>query len=147
MGRSDAATVEEYLAELDEDRRETIAAVRDVILDYLPEGYEEVMNWGMITYQIPLERYPDTYNGKPLAYVSLASQKNHCSLYLMGVYQDPGERRRLEEAFEEAGAKLDMGKSCLRFGSHEEIPLDALGEIVAGTPPETLIERYEASRA
>ena len=66
--RSSASTVEQYLSELPDDRREAIETVREVILKNLPEGYEEVMNWGMITYQVPLETYPDTYNKKPLMY-------------------------------------------------------------------------------
>jgi uncharacterized protein YdhG (YjbR/CyaY superfamily) len=86
--RSNASTVDEYLAELPEDRRKAIQAVRQVIRDNLPKGYEEVMNWGMITYQVPLEIFPLTYNGKPLLYAALASQKNHMAVYLTGIYMD-----------------------------------------------------------
>ncbi len=79
--RSSASTVEEYLAELPEERRAAIDAVRKVVLKNLPKGYEEVMNWGMITYQVPLETYADTYNKKPLMYAALAAQKKtHGSL-------------------------------------------------------------------
>jgi len=85
---SDAATVEEYLSEFSDERRETVKEVRKVILENLPEGYEEVMNWGMICYQAPLEIYPDTYNGKALMYAALASQKNHMAVYLTGIYMD-----------------------------------------------------------
>ena len=84
--RSNASTVAQYLSELPTDRREAVEAVRQTILDNLPPGYEEVMNWGMITYQVPLETYPDTYNGKPLMYAALASQKNHMAVYLTGIY-------------------------------------------------------------
>ena len=82
MVSSKAATVEEYLAELPDDRREAISEVRDLILDHLPDGYVEGMNWGMIVYEVPLERYPDTYNKQPIGLVALASQKNYMSLYL-----------------------------------------------------------------
>jgi hypothetical protein len=75
MARSSATTVEAYLAELPDDRRDTVAAVRQVVLDHLPEGYQERMNWGMISYEVPLERYPETYNGQPLMYAALAAQK------------------------------------------------------------------------
>ncbi len=74
---SKAKTVAEYLDELPADRRAAIEAVREVILEHLPEGYEEAMNWGMITYQVPLQAYPKTYNGQPLMLAALASQKNH----------------------------------------------------------------------
>jgi hypothetical protein len=86
--QSKAATVKEYLEELTPERREQVEAVRKVILENLPEGYEEVMNWGMITYQVPLEVYPDTYNKKPMMYAALASQKNHMAVYLTGIYMD-----------------------------------------------------------
>ncbi|MCI0887214.1 MAG: DUF1801 domain-containing protein, partial [Chloroflexi bacterium] len=88
MARSEALTVDEYLAELSEDRRNSLSVVRRVVLDNLPEGYMEEMQYGMISYVVPLATYPKTYNGKPLAYVSLASQKNYMSLYLMSIYGD-----------------------------------------------------------
>lgn len=146
MARSAAATVAEYLEELPPERRAVVSAVRDTIVRHLPEGYREIMSFGMICYGIPLERYPNTYNGQPLGYVALAAQKNYYALYLMGVYQDAGEERKLRAAFERAGKTLDMGKSCVRFRRLEDLPLDAIAEVVAGTPPETFIARYEASR-
>ncbi|MGY8814258.1 MAG: hypothetical protein ACKVHQ_06020 [Gammaproteobacteria bacterium] len=75
MVQSKANTVSGYLAELDPDKRRVIKNVRKCIRDNLPKGYVEVMNWGMITYEIPLKRYPVTYNKKPLLYCSIAAQK------------------------------------------------------------------------
>lgn len=143
MAQSKATTVAAYLEELPEERRAVVSAVRDTILEHLPDGYVESMNWGMIGYQIPLSRYPNTYNGQPLGYVGLAAQKNHYALYLMGVYQDEALQERLREGFREAGKKLDMGKSCLRFRKLEDLPLDVVGEIVARTTPEQFIASYE----
>lgn len=147
MVQSKAKSVEEYLEELPEERRAVVSAVRDVVLEHLPEGYRESMSWGMISYEIPLERYPTTYNKQPLSYVALAAQKNHFALYLMSVYGDPEQEAGLRAAFERAGKKLDMGKSCVRFKKLDDLPLPAIGEVVAATAPEALIERYEASRA
>jgi len=146
MVQSAAATVEEYLAELPEERREVIARVRQTIQDSLPEGYQETMRWGMISYEIPLERYPNTYNGQPLAYVGLAAQKRYYAIYLLGVYADSAQERRLRQVYAERGLRLDFGKSCLRFRRLEELPLDLIGELVASLPPEALIAQYEASR-
>lgn len=146
MVQSKAGTVEEYLEELPEERRAVVAAVRDVVLDHLPEGYEETMRWGMISYEIPLSRYPDTYNKQPLSFVALAAQKNHYALYLMSCYQDSESEALLRRGFEEAGKKLDMGKSCVRFKRLEDLPLEAVGRVVAATPPEAMIATYEASR-
>jgi uncharacterized protein YdhG (YjbR/CyaY superfamily) len=147
MASSKAATVEEYLQELPEDRREVVSTIRDIILRNLPEGYTETMAWGMISYGIPLERYPTTYNGQPLGYAALAAQKNSYSLYLLGVYMDPEQEAALREAFRREGKKLDMGKSCIRFKKTADLPLDAIGQVIAATTPEQYIARYEASRA
>jgi hypothetical protein len=144
MVSSRASTVREYLAALPEERREVVSAVRDLVQRHIPAGYRETMNWGMITWELPLAAYPDTYNGQPLCYVGLAAQKNYNALYLTGVYQDPEQETWLKRAFRDTGKKLDMGKSCLRFRSLEDLPLEAVGRIVAWTSPEKYIARYEA---
>jgi hypothetical protein len=146
MVQSKAKTVKQYLAELPPERREIISKVRKTILENLPRGYSETMNWGMISYEIPLKDYPDTYNNQPLSYLALAAQKNNYSLYMMGVYQDSKQETKLKKGFKKAGKKLDMGKSCVRFRKLEDIPLDVIGELIASTPPEAMIERYEKSR-
>lgn len=145
MATSKAATIEEYLAELPEDRRAVVSAVRDVVLRNLPAGYQESMSFGMIGYGIPLERYPKTYNGKPLAYAALAAQKNHYALYLMSAYTGDQEQA-LRDAFAAAGKKLDMGKSCVLFKKLDDLPLDDIGRIIASTPPDAFIAQYEAAR-
>ena len=146
MATSSATSVEDYLAELPPERADVVRAVRDVILERLPPGYEETMNWGMISYEIPLARYPDTYNGQPLGVLALAAQKRHYSLYLNAAYASPELLDQLRAAYAEAGIKFDMGKSCLRFHDLSGIDLDAVGDIVATVPPERYIAMYEASR-
>lgn len=146
MVQSNAATVQDYLNELPEERRAVIATVRELILRHLPAGYREVMNWGAITYEIPLERYPETYNGKPLCYSGLAAQKNHFGLYLMCVYGDAGQSDWLKAEFKKAGKKLDMGKACLRFRKLEDLPLEVIAQVIGRLTPEQYIARYEALR-
>ena len=146
MVRSEAATVEEYLGELSAERREAVEAVRAVALANLPEGYVEAMNWGMISWEVPLERYPNTYNRQPLMYAALASQKNYMSLYLMCVYADEDDRARFEERFRASGKRLDMGKSCVRFRRVEDLPLDLIAETIASTSVDEYIRRYEEAR-
>ena len=80
MTRSTAATVDAYLAELPEDRRAVISTIRDLVRANLPEGYRETMNWGMISFEVPLERYPKTYNKQPLGYAALAAQTRRTHL-------------------------------------------------------------------
>ena len=147
MATSKATTVEAYLAELPPERREVVAQVRDVVLRNLPAGYRESVSWGMLSYEIPLETYPDTYNGQPLGYVALAAQKNGYSLHLMGTYMDPEQVDALKVGFAASGKKLDMGKSCVRFRKVDDLPLDVIGRAIASTPPQKLVEMAERSRA
>ena len=141
-----AKTVDEFLAELPEDRRAVIAAVRKAIVRHLPRGYEEQVG-GMLNYVIPLARYPKTYNKQPLMYAALASQKNHMALYLTSVYGTPGGEAAFRKAYEATGKKLDMGKSCVRFKRLEDVALDVIGKTIGATPVEEFIEIYEKSRS
>ena len=144
--QSSAKSVHEYLDELPPARLKAIETVRDVILDNLPEGFEEAMNWGMITYQVPLSRYPDTYNKKPLMLAALASQKNHMAVYLTGVYADDESRERFTEAYKDTGKRLDMGKSCVRFRKLDDLPLDVIGRAIAACDVDSFIELVETAR-
>ena len=131
--RSDATTVDGYLKSLPEDRRSAIEEVRETILDNLPEGYREVMNWGMISYEVPLETQPATYNGKPLLFAALASQKNHMAVYLTSVYADEPNAAAFKAAYRATGKRLDMGKSCVRFKRIDDLPLELIGEVIKST--------------
>ena len=124
-----------------------ISQIRDLIRKNLPKGYVESLNWGMLSYEIPLERYPDTYNGQPLGYVALAAQKNGYSLYLLGPYGDESQAEKLREGFAKAGKKLDMGKSCVRFRKPEDLALDAIAAAIRSTPPDAYIAQYESVRS
>ena len=146
MASSKAETVEQYLQELPEERRAVVSAVRDLVLRNLPAGYREGMSFGMIGWYVPLEDYPDTYNRQPLAFAALAAQKNYYALYLNCVYQDPVRDGWLREEFARAGKKLDMGKSCIRFKKLDDLPLDVIGQAIAGTPPAEFIAQYERAR-
>ncbi len=145
--QSDATTVKEYLDSLPEDRRKALAKVRREIRNNLPKGYEEGMQFGMIGYYIPLKRYPETYNGQPLSYAALASQKRHMAVYLNNIYADPDTQRWFEDAYEATGKRMDMGKSCVRFRRLDDLPLELIGEAIARTSVDEFIERYEAARA
>ncbi len=147
MVSSKASTPEAYLAELPPERRELVSRVRDLVNANLPEGYRETMAWGMICWGIPLERYPNTYNGQPLGYAALAAQKNHLSLYLNGVYASEERAQRLKQAYAAAGKKLDMGKSCIRFKKAEDLAEDAIAEAIRSVPPDQFIAEYERIQA
>jgi hypothetical protein len=144
---SKAATVTDYLSQLEPARRVEIAAVRDLVNAAVPAGYVETMSFGMIGWVVPLARYPTTYNGQPLAYAGLAAQKNACSLYLTGVYASPAHAERFKAAYAASGKKLDMGKSCIRFRRAADLALDVIADEIAATTPAEFIALYEAARA
>jgi uncharacterized protein YdhG (YjbR/CyaY superfamily) len=136
---SDAASVDAYLASLPPERREALAGVREVILKHLPKGYEEGMGHGMIEYRVPLEAYPDTYNGQPLQYAALASQKNYMALYLNTIYVSPESAEAFERAYRATGKRYDVGKSCVRFRRLDDLPLDLVGKTVKSMPLKTFV--------
>ena len=138
--------VEEYLNELPDDRKESLSTVREVIIQNLPTGYDEVMNWGMITYEVPLVKFPETYNGKPLMYAALASQKNHMAVYLMGCYMSPDIRKAFENAYKKSGKRFDAGKSCIRFKNVEDLSLKLIGKTIGSMSVDKFIENYLLSR-
>lgn len=140
-GESD--TVAGYLDALDPGRRAIVDAALGLVRARIPDGYHETFQHGMISWVIPLERYAYTYNGEPLAVVSLASQKRHVALYLHGVHMDPAAGEALARAYADAETRLDMGRSCLRFRSWSEVLPDAVGAAVEAAPPGRFIALYE----
>jgi len=144
--RSTAATPAEYLAALPPDRRAAIETVRGVILANLDPDYEEGMQWGSISYYVPLRLYPTGYKPDPkqgLPFAAIASQKNYMSVYLMGL--DAELVRWFRTAWAKSGKKLDMGKSCIRFTKVDDLALDVLGEAIRRVPAKRFIEIYEAA--
>ena len=146
MVSSTAVTPEDYLTSLPDDRRKTISSVRDVILENLPAGFQENMNWGMLSYEIPLETYPNTYNGQPLGTACLAAQKQYNAIYLSAVYQDANALQQLLDGYAKMGIKPDIGKSCIRFKRLEQLPLAVIGELISDVSVEGLIRIYEQAR-
>jgi hypothetical protein len=144
--QSKAKTVQEYLDQLPDHRREAISAVRDVMLKNLPKGFEEGMQYGMIGYFVPHSVYPDGYHcnpKEPLPYASLAAQKNYMSIYLMCIYGDEAHRDWFVEAWNKTGKKLDMGKSCVRFKKLEDVPLKVVGQAMKRVTVKKYIDFYE----
>ncbi len=146
--QSKATTVEQYLAELPEDRRAAVQAVRTVILKNLPKGYEEGMQYGMIGYYVPQSIYPPGYHcdpKQPLPFACLASQKKYISVYLGCVYGNAEHEAWFRAAWAKSGKKLDMGKSCVRFKKIEDVPLSVIGQSITRVPVKKFIEHYETA--
>jgi len=144
--QSSATTVELYLSQLPEDRKEPMKKLRETIVKALPKGFEEVMD-GMIIYQVPLSAYPAGYLNdpkKPLPFIGLASQKHFIAVYHMGVYRDEALYKWFTSEYAKRSKyKLDMGKSCLRLKKFSDIPYDLIGELAGKTTVEEWIELYE----
>jgi uncharacterized protein DUF1801 len=139
-------TPAQYIASLPADRAKTIATMRAFVNEHIPGGYDESLVWGTIGWAIPLSRYPETHNQQPILYVALSSQKNYCVLYLMAPFRIERQLEQLKAAFKAAGKKLDMGQCCVNFKSPDDLPLDAIGKLIADVSSEQWIEIYEQSR-
>jgi len=143
--KTGATTIPAYLTSIPADRRDAIEQVLAVIRENLPEGYEEAFAFGMITWQVPLSIYPDTYNRKPLMYAALASQKNHMAVYLC---HGPEIRAAFLARWARSGKKKpDIGGSCVRFRKIEDVALDAIGEAIAATPMSAYVAAARAAQA
>jgi len=140
-------TVEEYLDAIPEERKPYLNKLRDTILENLPEGFKEEINYGMIGYVVPHSIYPDGYHTSPkdpLPFANIASQKNFIGFYHMGIYSDP----ELLEWFQTEYAKrckykLDMGKSCVRLKKMEDIPYDLVAELIKKVSVQNWIDVYQ----
>jgi len=147
--QSKATTTEQYIAELTAERKPIIIKLRQVILDNLPEGFEEVMSYGMLGYVVPHGIYPNGYHCNPklpLPFINLASQKAHIGFYHMGIYADEELLNWFTGEYAKTGikVKLNMGKSCIRFKKEAHIPFELLGELVAKVTHQDWIATYEA---
>jgi hypothetical protein len=142
-----ANSPDEYVSKVPEERKEYFAQLRQVILDNLPDGFNEEMSYGMIGYVVPHSLYPDGYHCDPklpLPFMSIASQKNFVAFYHMGIYADPELYNWFTSEYPKySKRKLDMGKSCIRFKKVEEIPFKLIGELVTKMSTQDWINLYE----
>jgi hypothetical protein len=142
-------TVEGYLASLAPEKRAVIEEARALVQKHIPKGYVEFMNWGVINWGIPLEKFSGTHNGQPLCYIGLGAQKNYNSLYLMGVhdssgkYTSPFSEQLLADAFKKAGKRLDMGKCCLHFKTLDDLELGSVAKVIAMSTPTKYLAYYK----
>lgn len=143
--QSQAKTPQEYIDSLPEDRRDTIKKLRTLIRKNLPNGYKEQMRWGFICYEVPLSECPDTYNGEPLMYAAIASQKRHYGVYMCGIYVIPRVFKRLTTEWKKRGTRLDIGKSCIRLASWEKCEHDLIAEAIASVPMKEFVSATNAA--
>lgn len=145
MVTSTAKSVAQYLAGLEPERARALSQLRARVKSALPKGYVEAMQYGMINFIIPLERFPQTYNGQPLSVLALASQKQYMSIYLLGLYGSPKLRAWFERAYAASGKRLNMGKSCLRFKRLDDLAIDVVAEAAGKITVDELIAMHDAA--
>lgn len=143
-GDRNASSVADYIETVDDERRADYCAALERLRAIVPDGYDEAMTWGFPTFEVPLSVSGPTYNKKPLMFAALAAQKRHFGLYLMCAYMTAERKARLEKAFADAGSKLDMGKSCIRFTDPAEVPWDAVAREVDLAPADFVKAADEA---
>lgn len=147
MNTKTAIRVEDYVNQLPDDRKNAINLLRKQITENIPPGFTEMMSYGMIGYVVPHSLYPNGYHCDPklpLPFLNVASQKNFIALYHMGIYADPQLLEWFVSEFpKHSKAKLDMGKSCIRFKKVEQIPFELIGELASKMTIEDWISTYE----
>ncbi len=139
--------VDDYFESLTEDRKPALLRLRSLILEHLPEGFEEVIQYKMPSYVVPHSLFPSGYHcnpSDPLPFLSLASQKSHIALYHMGIYMNPDVMNWFTSEYPKfSKTKLDMGKSCIRFKNPANIPYTLIGELAQKITPMQHIQSYE----
>lgn len=145
--QSKATNVEAYLEEIPEPRKSAFKKLRDTILDHLPEGFEETINYGMIGYVVPLKTFPKGYHANPklpLPFVNIANQKNYIALYHLGIYANESLLAWFKSEYpKHSQRKLDMGKSCIRFKNPDHIPYALIGELMEKISMEDWVRSYK----
>ncbi len=143
----EANNPEEYISKVPPERTGAITKLREVINENLPDGFEEMMNCGMIGYVVPHSLYPAGYHcdtNQPLPFINIASQKNFIAFYHMGIYANEDILNWFKAEYpNHVSTKLDMGKSCIRFKNPEKIPFELLGELASKISAEEWINTYE----
>ncbi len=142
-----ADSPEDYISQIPEERKAPMKRLRKVIQDNIPDGFEEGISYGMIGYYVPHSIYPDGYHCSPelpLPFMNIASQKNFVALYHSGIYA----KKELLDWFvaeypKHCKRKLDMGKSCVRFKSMDDIPYDLIAELCTRMTVQEWIDIYE----
>ncbi|MBA4153830.1 DUF1801 domain-containing protein [Flavobacterium sp.] len=146
--QSAAKTPDQYFQELPEERKEAMLKLRQIIKMNLPEGFEEMMGYGMLGYAVPHSIYPKGYHcdpKQPLPFFGMASQKNSINIYHMGIYADNDLYDWFVSEYpKHSKARLDMGKSCIRFKKPEHIPFELIGELLTKISVLEWISIYES---
>ena len=146
MKERPALSVNQWLASVPAERKDAINAVRRVINEHLPRGYEETVDWDLLAWVVPRATLANTHNGHPLLLAALGAHRKLMTVYLMSVFGDPKLRKEFQSAYKKTGKKLNMGGCCVHFKKLDDLPLDVVGNIISRVAVDQYVERYENSR-
>jgi len=139
-------TPAQYIRQVADDKRPLVKAIRQTIRENLQPGFAEGMQYDMIGYYVPRRVYPAGYHcdpSQPVPFAAIAAQKNHVGIYLFCIYTDPAVQADFVKRWNATGCRLDMGKSCVRVKSIDQVPLDVLGETIRRIPVKAFLAAYE----
>lgn len=138
--------VQNYIENIEAKWQDAYLRLANVITENIPEGFVLRLQYGMPTYVVPLSVFSEGYLGRsdePLPFISLAAQKKHLSLYHMGIMGNKELLAWFQEEYQKVvPAKLNMGKSCIRFTNPNTIPYELIGELIGKISMEEWIASY-----
>lgn len=126
-GSSDAASPEEYIAAVEEGRREDIQRLHDLIRDTAPE-LEPTMEFGMLGYGKVHYKYASGREGEWMK-LGVANNKRYISLYCCAADEDG----YVAERYRERLPKASIGKSCVRFKRLSDLDQSVLRALIRET--------------
>lgn len=119
-----ASTVEEYIASLPPERKETIEFLHGFIQKAVP-SLKPHFAGNMLGYgSFPYKNYKKEMIEWPV--IALANQKQYVSLYVCAVV----DGTYVAETHAKELGKVSVGKSCIRFKKREDLNLDALKKVL-----------------
>jgi len=115
--QSDAATVNEYLKKVPEERLTALKQLRSLCQQHLTE-FEESMEYGM-----------PSYSRAGTVEVAFASQKNNISFYIL--------RTDVLNPYRDQFPASAIGKGCIRYRNPKKIDFDMVEEMLIKTNSST----------
>jgi uncharacterized protein YdhG (YjbR/CyaY superfamily) len=145
--KDQTVTVDQYIAELSDERRDAFSRLYFVIRENIDPRFSEAMLYGMPGWVISKEIYPAGYHvdpNLPVSFIGVANQKHYIALYHMGLYGDPDLLLWFMNEYAKTGQKLDMGKSCIRFKKMDKIPFELIAALVRRMSLDDYLAQYVA---
>ena len=145
-----AGNVDEYLLQVPNEWKNAFMKIRKTIIENISDGFQECIQYNMVSYVVPLSVYPEGYHvtpNTPLPFISLGLQKNFIALYHLGLYANQTLNNWFEKEYvKHSKTRLNKGKSCIRFGKTSDIPYQLIGELARKISLNQWIEMYGSQR-